>query len=428
MKILCTGDVHIGRRPSRLPDRVDCSALSCARGWGLIVEKAISERVDLVALSGDVVDEANRFYEAIGPLELGIRELARNGIRTVAVAGNHDHDTLPWLAEGLSQDFKLLGRGGRWERWTIERDGTPALHVNGWSFPERRHQEDPLRGIPQHPEDRVPVLGLLHADLEQPNSSYAPVRMGDLRRQPVDFWLLGHVHKPGLRQETGATALLYPGSPQAMDPGEPGLHGVWVVEVEGGRSFRARHVPLSRVRYETVEVQLDGVEEPGALVGRIADALARRLRALVDEGAGPLRYLGCRVRLIGRTALHRTIERHLAEVHQLELQYGEALAVVERVEVASRPARDLEELARGQDAPAVLARLTRALESAVLDGEQERLVADALRAAADVRSASAYRDLRDPMEADLTSDEAEAILRNSAALLIDSLLAQKEGD
>lgn len=390
------------------------------------METAISERVDLVALSGDIVDQANRFYEAIGPLELGIRELARNGIQTVAVAGNHDHDTLPWLAEGLSQDFTLLGRGGRWERVTINRDGSPALHVDGWSFPQGRRREDPLRGFEERTDDGLPVLGLLHADLEQPNSSYAPVRIGDLRRQAVGFWLLGHVHAPALREEGGAATLLYPGSPQAMDPGEPGLHGVWVVEVEEGRRFRARHLPLSRVRYETVEVDLDGVEEPGALVSCVADALRGHLRDLVDEDCGPLSYLGCRVRLLGRTILHRSIEKYIEEVQQLELTCGDTMAVVERVEVATRPSRDLEELSRGQGAPAVLARLTSALDAGVLDAEQERLVAEALRSGGAVRSASAYRELRDTSEADLSREETEDTLRSSAALLIDSLLAQKE--
>jgi exonuclease SbcD len=426
MKILCAGDIHIGRRPSRLPEGIDSSALSCANCWTAIVEKAIEERVDLVALSGDVVDQANRFYEAVGPLEQGVRDLARRGIRTVAVAGNHDHDTLPWLADGLPEDFVLLGRGGRWERVTLQCEGAPALHVDGWSFPQGHHRDDPLHGYPNADGDSLPVLGLLHADLDQPGSSYAPVRLDDLRRQRAGFWLLGHVHKPDLREEAGATTVLYPGSPQAMDPGEGGRHGIWMVEIKEGRRFRTRHLPLSRVRYEQIEVNVDGLEEPGALGRRITDAVHQRLRHLVEEGCGPLRYLSCRVRLVGRTPLHRTLGRHLEEVRALQLPFEQVTAVIEQVEVGTRPARDFGALARGQDAPAVLARLVTAIESGSLDPEQERLVAAALRSAEDVRHATAYRDLSDREEAALTPDEAHMILRDHAALLVDALLAQKE--
>ena len=34
--------------------------------WEAIVDRAIEEKVDLVALSGDVVNHDNRFFEATG--------------------------------------------------------------------------------------------------------------------------------------------------------------------------------------------------------------------------------------------------------------------------------------------------------------------------------------------------------------------------
>src|SRR5690606_33213369 len=136
VKILCTADVHIGRRPSRLPESVDSGALSCARIWSSLVERAITERVDLLLIAGDLVDQANRFYEAAGAVEAGVRALVAEGIATMAVAGNHDHDTLPWIARGFDPDeFRVLGSGGSWERHTVYVEGRAALHLDGWSFP-----------------------------------------------------------------------------------------------------------------------------------------------------------------------------------------------------------------------------------------------------------------------------------------------------
>ena len=426
MKILCAGDLHIGRRPSRLPDHVDCGPLSCASTWTAVVEKAIAEGVDLVALSGDVVDETNKYYEAVGPLEAGIRRLAARGIRTVAVSGNHDHDVLPWLTETLPREaFTLLGRHGRWDRFTLERDGRPVLHIDGWSFPDRMHRADPLRGYEPQRTDGVPLLGLLHCDLDQPRSTHAPVSLVDLRARPAGFWLLGHVHGRRLDEAPGGAAVLYPGSPQAMDPGETGAHGVWMVEIDAGGRFAARPLALATVRYDVAEVDLSGVDDEGEVHNRITRAVREKLEECVAEGCGPLRYLSLRLWLTGRTRLHRRLESICAGVPgDMEMERDGVVAMVERVTVDTRPAREMEELARAQDAPGELARLIRALRSGELSPGQEALLRAATRAAADVRSAKPYRVLCD--EPDLPPETTVRILAECSELLLDELLAQKE--
>lgn len=430
MKILCAGDLHIGRRPSRLPDRIDCGALSCATAWEAIVDRAIEEAVDLVALSGDVVDQANRYYEAVGPLEAGIRKLAARGIPTVAVAGNHDHDVLPWLAESLDPaDFRLLGRGGRWERHTVRRDGRAALHIDGWSFPQQRHADDPLRGYALEDGGTVPVLGLLHADLDAPRSVYAPVSLAALRSRAVGFWLLGHVHA-ARHLEDGRSHVLYPGSPQAMDPGEPGSHGVWLLEIDAGGRFAARHVPLATVRYETLPIDLAGVDDERGLGLRVRQSVQDRLERCVGEGCGPLRYLALRLVLSGRTTAHREIEGVASRiVADLRPEHAGVTAVVERVVTATRPALDLESLARTGDAAGLLARLVLGIEGAPAGGTPdpalERLVRDAARAATDARAAAAYSALPAD-ETEMPVEEARRVVAEQAMVLLDALLAQKE--
>lgn len=413
MKILCTGDLHIGRRSSRLPSHLDGRAHSAAAGWERIVDLALAEGVDIVVLSGDLVDRENRFYEAVGPLESGLRRLAGAGITTVAVAGNHDFDVLPRLADTFDPaSFRLLGRGGVWERATIRR-GESVLHLDGWSFPAQYVRESPVAAYGLPVPDDGSVLGLLHADLEQPASSYAPVAFPELRARAVDFWLLGHIHTPYLHQGDGLAPVLYPGSPQALDPGESGAHGVWLLEFAAGRSFDARLVPLSTVRYDEVVVDLTDASDLGEVDARVIDGV--RAHAASIEGGAALRCVSCRLRVVGRTPVHRGLAAHLEGLAtDLELQAGGATAVVERVEVATRPAYDLAELARGRDPVALLAGLLgsfeagspRAAHPEALAGEAEagatvsaaeieRLIRDAERAARDVGRARAYLGLDD---------------------------------
>lgn len=426
MKILCTADVHIGRRPTRLPDSIDRAALSCAQSWTALVDRAIEERVNLLLVAGDLVDQANRFYEAAGAVEAGVRALAARGITTLAVAGNHDHDTLPWIASLFQADeFRLLGGGGCWERHTIREDGRAVLHVDGWSFPAGVVTEDPVPQLPRSPRDGVPVIGLLHADLDQPASRHTPVSLAGLRSTPVDFWLLGHVHRRTQLEHPGAATVLYPGSLQAMDPGEPGVHGPWLVEIDAGGRFEVRQIPLSTVRYETVEVSVEGVAEEGEVERRVVDAVHAALRGIEGE-AGPLRYLSLRMRLTGRTRLHRWLERRTWEdVAGLEARHGELRGVVERLEVATRPERDLDALIHGHDPPALLARLVRNLESGELSGHEGELVRSALARAEQVRGARQYLPLDDRQVA-CPEAHVRALLEEQALLLLDELLAEQE--
>lgn len=447
MKILCTGDLHLGRRSSRLPSHLDDRAHSAAGCWDRIVDLAIAESVAAVVLSGDLVDRENRMYESIGPLEAGIRRLADAGITTIAVAGNHDFDVLPRIAGSMGQEaFHLLGVGGRWERLTLRR-GDEMVHIDGWSFPEQYVREDPVAAYDLPVPDDGPVLGLLHADLDTAGSPYAPVSTQSLQsRHHVDFWLLGHIHLPGVRGADGLAPILYPGSPQALDPGETGAHGAWILELEPGRRPTPRLVPLSSVRYEIVEIDLDGVTEIGEVDGRIMDGVRSRLESCGDDDA--LRYLSCRLRVTGRTELHSRLEPHLAAQATDLALHGRvsAKAVVEKVVIDTKPALKIDELARGNDPVGVLARLIQALDdegegegARDLEPEHARLLRAAERAALEVDRSRAYIDLvcrtpygaadqGDPSPRDAEVRElAGRALRDQAHLLLDSLISQKEG-
>src|SRR5690606_34576958 len=219
MRLLLTGDIHIGRASSSLSGTSGRDDTRAAAAWGRIVDLAIEERVDLLCLSGDIVDKENKLWEAVGPLESGVQRLAAHGIRIVAVAGNHDFDVLMRLDDVLqsgpaAEAFHLLGRRGEWERFTIEEDGQAVLHVDGWSFPREHVYESPLESYDLKPDSSTPVLGLVHGDLDVSGSRYAPLDSVRLRETGPDEWLLGHIHNPQLFRPSGNRWALYPAPPR----------------------------------------------------------------------------------------------------------------------------------------------------------------------------------------------------------------------
>jgi DNA repair protein SbcD/Mre11 len=280
LKLLCAADLHLGRRPSRLPDPWGEGRITSAQAWQGLVDTAVELEVDVVLLAGDVVDQDNRYFEAYGPLGSGARRLADAGIAVVAVAGNHDHGTLPAVVSEVGAGhLAVLGVGGRWERWTLrDGEGRARLHIDGWSFPASHYAGDP---VVEHdlapPADDAPVVGLLHCDVDASGPRYAPVASSSLWTVPVAAWILGHVHAPRLREEPGRPPLLYPGSLLALDPGEPGPRGAWLVELAADRPPAFRAIPLSRVRYDTVGVDVSDVAERDPLRAHVAAALRAHL-------------------------------------------------------------------------------------------------------------------------------------------------------
>lgn len=414
----------------------DQSQFAAKHGWLDLVDQAIARGVDLVLLSGDVVERANRYFEAFGPLEEGIAALARAGIPVVAVAGNHDYDVLPKLASTFTSDqFRLLGAGGRWERHTVVRGGSPVLHIDGWSFPARHVRTSPLATYRPDPTAGAPLLGLLHTDLDQADSRYAPVSSAELLGAPPNFWLLGHIHKPILREANDRPRFLYPGSLTALNPTEPGGHGPWLLTVQG-RLFTVQHIPRSPVRYENLPVDLTGVADPHEVDKRIARTLRDALVEAVSEQGDSLRQLIARMTLTGRTPLHRKLAVDPA-AHSSDLKptHGGAAAVIDKLRLATDPQWDLAAVAKMAGPPGVLAGYLLTLrEAGAGNGRRQLLVA--ARDLADHtfrpwQSLIDATDLRNPAE--LLDDDgigADAVLigmlEQQGLLLLDELLAQKE--
>ncbi len=423
IRLLVTGDLHIGRRPTRLPDeRALCA--SCAAMWDDIVGEALAREVDAVLLSGDVIDSENRFYEAIGALQRGLERLAGQQIPTYAVAGNHDHDVLPQIADTLPDTaFQLLGRGGRWEAVTVEREGQPLFRLLGWSFPAQYVTNDPLGELPALPSSTVPTIGLLHCELDTPGSRYAPTSLRALQDAALDCWVIGHVHKPLHVAAAGRVTVLNPGSPQAMDPGEPGAHGPWLIETTSGGALHCEQLAISRVRYERIDIDLSDVDDEVGFRRTVIGSLHEGLEDIAAQPTAPA-FVLWRVRLIGRTTIHGEVAPWADElVQEYEHSLAKTTARVEHVDIDTRPAIDLEELARAHDPPGTLARLLLDLEADCQSPQIDTLVAQAAAAIEDVGRNHAFSDVADVRA---EAGHAQQLLQRQGWLLLDRLLAQKE--
>lgn len=243
-RFLCTADLHIGRYSSVGTDTSgdDYSALAT---WERIAEMAIAEQADAVLVAGDFYDSASAQYESRKRVKGSLEKLRARGIVTLAVAGNHDHHALLDFAS-LHRDLIYVFPPGQWDEYRVK-----GVRILGRSFPKEYHRDSMLCDF--HSADAaMPTVGLVHADV-QGQGDYGPTPLADFANSGVSAWVVGHVHAP---QRYLDGQVVYPGSPQALDWGETGDHGVCWLEIGNGQPRFGDLVPISSACYQYTDVRL----------------------------------------------------------------------------------------------------------------------------------------------------------------------------
>src|SRR6056297_25454 len=432
MNILATADLHLGKQSSNVSKELPES--SATYTLNRMVEYAIDEDIDALLLAGDVVDRDNRFFEAIGPVQKAFERLGEAGIPVVMVTGNHDYDVLPDIVRNQSYPHvHLLGEKGRWEAKTIDtRSG--KLQVIGWSFPNQYVTEDPLlllsvKTLNLNPN--LPTFGLLHGDLYDRKSQYAPLNLSDFPADGPHVWVIGHIHKPDVIRSQ-EPKVFYPGSPQALSAKEPGVHGPTLLSFDGS-ALQSEQIPLSPVRYELIRLDVNGIENESDF----RTHLTQQMREFVQTHIGELEHVSHVVCDIELTGKHHSLNEldnwsHLAD--QLEQQPdSDTLITVRKVVNLAQPVvGNLKELAQQPTPPGLLAKLILELESDSDSGSSESIVQTLMSKQKEeinrANRSATYRPLSrfDNQVPDTDEASKEMLLRESRQLLSELLSQQEE--
>lgn len=275
-RILCTADLHIGRQSSGFDNE------SALKAFHRIVEIAIAEPADGVLIAGDLFDSIDAQYVTREEVAAGLGRLKSAAIPVLAVAGNHDYDAIPTFVKAHPELIDVFSSDG-WEEKELA-----GLRVVGRSFgkPTSKNLLQTFDGL----LDSRLTIGLVHADVDS-NSPYNPTPLTQFGGRGVHAWIIGHVHAPKLWKEH---LVAYPGSPQALDPGETGCHGFRWLTVDNGVFTISDVAPLSTVRFESVELHIRPGEDLEDVVAahmeqtrKSGERLSLRVRLGRLDGASP---------------------------------------------------------------------------------------------------------------------------------------------
>ncbi|HQF91462.1 MAG TPA: DNA repair exonuclease [Synergistaceae bacterium] len=296
------GDLHLDAPFDRLEDipgglapAIHGAPLRC---WERIVTLAIERGVDFVLLAGDLFDDVDRTLRAQLALVKGLERLSGAGIGAFIVCGNHD-SLAGWEAR-LPFPPGVYRFGGTAESLPFVRGGKTVATVTGYSYPQRRVEENVARLL--RPSGEGFQIALLHANVghRREHGDYAPCALEDLVASGMDYWALGHIHAPGVLREA-SPAVVYPGIPQGRRAHETGPRGCYVVTLgRGAPDLEFVETDLVRRERRGLDIASLGTEQE---LVRALEALRNDVR--LDGGRGVL----LRVELRGRGELHDTLIR-----------------------------------------------------------------------------------------------------------------------
>lgn len=427
-RVLCIGDVHLGKAPGSLSPRIreeyegDLASIGPECAWDRAIEAAIEHEVDAVLMVGDVVHEENDSWRVESIIEKGVRRLHEKDIRILSVLGNHDASALPRVADSVPE-LELLGRNANWELATLHsrKDGTPFANVLGWSFRSSRHKESPLLGIESFSdvvERALPTIGLLHCDLDATELKYAPVARTALENETfVHAWLLGHFHTASFEALRQRRPIGYLGALSPLKRTDRDRHGAWLLSVDGMDLSLEMVVPAP-LRFDEVRVDVSALRSEDELQRTIRAAIESHLSNVDTTG---LDVFGACVRVCGRSKIARQIRDQDAEaIRSYLFEFGSTKCFISDYECEVRSAVDLERLAGSSSAAGLLAKEILLLED---EGSGWRQIVDEARPTVE-KVRVQVRDRRDAPDA----EELRVRLADAGRRALDELLATRGDD
>ena len=287
MRILHTSDWHLGRSFHR-----EGMLTHQAAYVDHLLEVVRAEKVDLVALAGDVYDRALPPVDAVGLADECFARLAQSRAQVVVTSGNHDS------AQRLGFASRLIDAAGVFLRADASTVGTPVMLTDEfgavaiypipyldpesvrepWGLKVRSHEAALNAAMGRVRTDLASRSGarsivLAHAFVAgaQPSDSERDISVGGISMVPtatfagIDYVALGHLHGRHTLTET----VRYSGSPLAYSFSEANhVKGSWLVDLGANGITDADFIPAPVPRrLGRLKGELEALLTDSSLVG-----------------------------------------------------------------------------------------------------------------------------------------------------------------
>jgi len=273
-------DTHIGRNIPRVVGEARKHAFREA--FKQAINVFIDNRVDYVVHGGDLFEKRSMTPDDAGFVKDEFYRLVKNSrekwgkdVKIFIVRGNHDGSpsscVLEYVTHPLADYLQIIGESIKEE---LQYYGDGKILVTGVGYHPfiRKRFKDLIGSLSEIVEssrnNQFKIL-LLHNYIEGVNvvPPYTPehsiINRDDLEKIRVDIVVVGHYHeRSGLKEEDNIKFII-PGAIEAVDLGEKGPFGVYILDVDDSERIQAKFIELTPAQH--VALRRVGSEEPKPL-------------------------------------------------------------------------------------------------------------------------------------------------------------------
>lgn len=323
-----------------------------------LVEVCLAAGAEFLVIAGDVYNASEPSLRAQFAFRDACTRLTEAGVQVFIARGNHDATSLGTrlpLPEGV-HEFSSTSV----ERVLFQAADGASCAIYGRSFRACAEKANLAIGFRRQAGDEL-AIGVLHTNVggRPGHEPYAPCSLEDLRAAGMDYWALGHIHKPEMLDRE--PEIVYAGCTQGLTPNESGLRGCRVVTL-GPDGVDSRFAPTSAVLWDQATIDTAAIEDADALLSALGSVAAKASEAA--EGRPTI----LRVTLEGRSAIHGELARP-GVLADMRAEAGASALErspwvwIDRVADRTRPELNLGTLRDGQDLAGDLIRMADALSA-----------------------------------------------------------------
>lgn len=285
LKFIHASDLHLDQPfagVSNPPPHIRTALINAAYDAAeKMFDRAISERVDFVLLSGDVADIDRCGPRGISFLCDQFQRLNDNNIHVYWAGGEIDQ-LERWPAMVSSPANVHLFTSTLVEPIQHRRGGRVVASIYGAGFDRRKRRIAEFR-----PEnmDAFPI-GLCYGSLES----------DEIAKTGIRYWALGgnHIRRTFTREDS---MLVFPGTNQSRGPNESGEHGSTLVRVDENGMIHTYTMPTDSIRWIQQKVRVGAGMSRDDIQARFEDLAF----GLISEADGQLLLVDWQVAAEGAT-------------------------------------------------------------------------------------------------------------------------------
>ena len=278
IRILHTADLHLDSPfESLTPGKATARRGELRTLPRKIAAVAIREKVDLVLLSGDLLDGESMYRETGEEL---LESLAKIPAPVVIAPGNHDY----YGSSSVYAKLELPEQVCLFTKNEIEVFDFPekGFRVYGAAFTDRSSPAL-LKDFRAEKTEGIWNLMCIHGVVDMPDSAYDPITTAEIESSGLDYLALGHIHKAGGLLKAGNTWYSWPGCPEGRGFDETGRKTLSIIELQED-ACTLREIPIASRKYEEISVDVTEQDPLFAVQLALPDETVRDIYRIVLKG------------------------------------------------------------------------------------------------------------------------------------------------